>query len=50
MLTILKERLCVVWILKTEDRELTRRGFRDVRDDPFAAYRACGIEVLDDDA
>lgn len=49
VLAILNERLRIVWILKSEDRELTRLGFRDVRDDPAAAYQACNIEIVPDD-
>ena len=37
----------VAWILKSEDRELTRLGFRARRSSPEQAYEAAGIELLD---
>jgi hypothetical protein len=46
ILEILTTRLCVVWVLKSEDAELTRLGFRSIRKDPMAAYREAGIELL----
>lgn len=36
----------VAWILKDEDRRLTSLGYRSVRPDPDAAYRAAGITLL----
>lgn len=38
----------VAWILKTEDAELTRLGYRSRRPDPVAAYREAGIQLLGD--
>lgn len=35
----------VAWILKTEDRELTRLGHRTRRDDPAEAYQRAGIAL-----
>lgn len=37
----------VVWILKSEDAELTRLGYRSKRDDSLAAYQNAGIELLE---
>jgi hypothetical protein len=45
ILKILRTRLQIVWILKTEDAKLTRLGYRSRRSDPEAAYRAAGIEI-----
>jgi hypothetical protein len=36
----------IAWILKSEDRELTRLGYRTQRDDPERAYREAGIELV----
>lgn len=36
----------VAWILKSEDRELTKRGYRSKRPDPFAAYEEAGIRLI----
>lgn len=38
--------LKVAWILKTEDAELERLGYRSRRDDPESAYREAGIELI----
>lgn len=46
VLDILTTRLCIVWILKSEDAELTRLGYRSKRDDPKAAYREAGITLV----
>jgi hypothetical protein len=46
ILDILKTRLRIAWILKREDRELTRLGFRSQRADPEGAYRAAKIVLL----
>lgn len=46
VLEILKKQILIAWILKEEDRRLTRLGFRSNRPDPFAAYHAAGIELL----
>jgi hypothetical protein len=43
---LLKKRLRVAWILKSEDAELTRLGFRSKRADPDGAYRDAGIQLL----
>ena len=43
---ILRRRLRVAWILKSEDAELTRLGFRSNRLDPDAAYRKAGISLV----
>jgi integrase/recombinase XerD len=43
---ILKSRLRVAWILKSEDAELTRLGHRSNRPDPDAAYRNAGIRLV----
>ena len=43
---LLKTRLRVAWILKSEDAELTRLGFRSKRADPEGAYRDAGIQLL----
>ena len=45
VLDILTSRLRVVWILKSEDAELTRLGFRHRRPDPEDAYRQAKIVV-----
>lgn len=36
----------IAWILKDEDAELTRRGYRSKRDDPEAAYDEAGITLV----
>ncbi len=41
-------RASIAWILKVEDRELTRLRFGSRRPDPPAAYRKAGIELLHD--
>jgi hypothetical protein len=46
ILEILKTRLRIAWILKREDRELTRLRFRSKRPDPEAAYRAAKIVLV----
>lgn len=35
----------IAWITKDEDRRLTKLGFRHLRPDPEAAYRAASIEL-----
>jgi hypothetical protein len=45
ILGILKARLRIAWILKREDQELRRLGYRSIRPDPDAAYREAGIEL-----
>jgi hypothetical protein len=40
------EKASIAWILKTEDRELNRLGYRYRRPDPHAAYLAAGIDLL----
>lgn len=37
--------ISVAWILKTEDRHLTKLGYRTTRLDPDKAYRDAGIEL-----
>jgi hypothetical protein len=45
VLDILKTKLRVAWILKTEDAELTRLGYRHKRCDPDRAYGEAKIVV-----
>jgi hypothetical protein len=47
ILSVLKTRLRIAWILKREDEKLNRLHFRSVRPDPDAAYRAAGIELVE---
>ena len=42
----LQRLLRVAWILKEEDRVLTRLGYRSRREDPEAAYRHAQIELI----
>lgn len=42
---VLERDLRVAWILKTEDRKLTKLGYRKKRPDPDAAYREAGITL-----
>jgi hypothetical protein len=46
VLEIMRTRLRIAWILKREDRELTRLGFRSDRPDPEGAYRAANIVLV----
>ncbi|GAA0989536.1 hypothetical protein ENKNEFLB_03598 [Nocardioides aquaticus] len=46
VLNTLHERLQVAWILKTEDRELTRLGYKQHRDDPAGAYAEAAISLV----
>lgn len=46
VLEILRTRFRIAWILKREDRELTRLGFRSDRPDPEEAYRAAKIVLV----
>lgn len=46
ILEILKTRLRIAWILKQEDRELTKLGFRSKRPDPEVAYQAAKIVLV----
>ena len=46
VLEVLRSRLRIAWILKREDRELTRLGFRSKRPDPEGAYRAAKIVLI----
>jgi hypothetical protein len=46
VLQVLVTQLHVVWLLRSEDDELTRRGFRHKRADPDEAYRLAGIQLL----
>lgn len=43
ILEVLRNKLQVVWILKSEDAELTRLGFKTLRPDPDEAYRQAQI-------
>jgi hypothetical protein len=43
---VLLSRLRVAWVLKREDHILTGLGFRHKRDDPDAAYKEAGIELV----
>lgn len=45
---ILTTKLRVIWILKSEDYELTRLGFRSIRPEPEQAYSEAGIEIFSD--
>lgn len=46
ILSLLKHKLCVAWILKSEDKELTRLGYKTKRPDPSIAYKQAGIELI----
>jgi hypothetical protein len=46
VLEILVATLRCVWILKEEDRELTRLGYRSQRSDPEAAYHHAKIDLI----
>lgn len=50
IIEILRTRLRVAWILKAEDNELTRLGYRSVRPDPDKAYREAKIALISRDA
>lgn len=45
VLKILSDELCVVWVLREEDDELTRLKFRSKRPDSDAAYAQARIEL-----
>jgi hypothetical protein len=45
VLAVLKRGFRVAWILKVEDRELTRLGFRHTRPNPDIAYQSAGIQL-----
>ena len=45
VLDVLKSQLRVAWILKSEDRMLTRLGYRSQRSNPSLAYRAANIKL-----
>jgi hypothetical protein len=45
---ILTTKLRVIWILKSEDYELTRLGYRSIRPEPEKAYFEAGIEIFSD--
>ncbi|MBI3545138.1 MAG: hypothetical protein HY081_00880 [Gammaproteobacteria bacterium] len=49
ILKILKNRLRLVWILKSEDAKLTQLGFRSRRRSPKIAYRDARIELAKKD-
>jgi hypothetical protein len=44
---VLKNRPRVVWILKSENAELDRRGLRISRSDPSGAYAEAGIVIVE---
>jgi len=46
ILDILKRKLRVAWILKSEDKELTRLGYKTNRPNPCAAYIEAKIELI----
>ena len=46
ILDILKQRLRIAWILKREDLELRRLGYRSNRPDPEGAYRDAKIDFM----
>ena len=46
VLALLKTHLRIAWILKREDSELTRLGYRTKRLHPDEAYRHAGIELI----
>jgi hypothetical protein len=46
VLKVLRTRLRIAWILKREDQELSKLGFRSDRPDPEEAYRAAGIVLV----
>jgi hypothetical protein len=46
ILDILKTRIRVAWILKSEDACLSRLGYRSDRPDPSVAYKEAGIELV----
>jgi hypothetical protein len=43
---LLRTRLRIAWILKSEDAKLTSLGFRSKRADPDSAYREAKIQLL----
>ncbi len=45
VLNVLVNRLRVVWLLRDEDKSLTRLGFRHRRASPEQAYQAAGIRI-----
>ena len=45
--TLLLEKISVAWILKEEDKKLTKSGFRSERPDPKEAYFEAGIELIE---
>lgn len=49
IVAVLADRLSVAWVLKEEDAELNRLGFKAVRQDWRAAYAAAGIRLLASD-
>ncbi len=46
VLEILLKNLRCIWILKSEDRELTRLGYRSRRTNPEAAYKEARINLV----
>ena len=47
VLDVLRTRIQVVWILKTEDAMLTGLGYQKKREDPGAAYKTAGIFIVE---
>jgi hypothetical protein len=45
MVDLFDRQFRLAWILKVEDAELTRLGYRSRRDDPEGAYREAGITL-----
>ena len=43
---LLREQHLVAWILKEEDQEITRLGYKQNRPDPQKAYREAGIKLI----
>lgn len=43
IIEIIREQFGLAWILKSEDKNLTKLGFKSKRDDPKAAYLEAGI-------
>jgi hypothetical protein len=46
VLQIIQKEIKIVWILKTEDSELSKNGHRHKRPDPKGAYKKAGITLM----
>ena len=46
MVELIRRTYRVAWILKSENKELNRLGYRIKRPDPDVAYREAGIELM----